>query len=124
MAEENTTILELDTSTFEALKQGGYFAVSILGHTYKVALSELEGVGASDHKVCVQQGDEAGFLANVLVPDGDAITLTPLNGTLRIGVNLTGESDPKLATLPESDIDSETSNYGSYQLKQGAEELV
>ena len=120
MAEENTTILELDTSTFEALKQGGYFAVSILGHTYKVALSELEGVGASDHKVCVQQGDEAGFLANVLVPDGDAITLTPLNGTLRIGVNLTGESDPKLATLPESDIDSETSNYGSYQLKQGA----
>ena len=124
MAEENTTILELDTSTFEALKQGGYFAVSILGHTYKVALSDLEGVGASDHKVCVQQGDEAGFLANVLVPDGDAITLTPLNGTLRIGVNLTGESDPKLATLPESDIDSETSNYGSYQLKQGAEELV
>lgn len=124
MAEENTTILQLDTNTFEALKQGGFFAVSILGHTYKVALSELEGVGASDHKVCVQQGDEAGFLANVLVPDGDAITLTPLNGTLRIGVNMTGESDPKLATLPESDIDSETSNYGSYQLKQGAEELV
>ena len=89
MAEEDTTILELDTNTFEALKQGGYFAVSILGHTYKVALSDLEGVGASDHKVCVQQGDEAGFLANVLVPDGDAITLTPLNGTLRIGVNLT-----------------------------------
>ena len=57
MAEENTTILELDTSTFEALKQGGYFAVIILGYTHKVRLSEPEGVGSSDHKVFFQQGD-------------------------------------------------------------------
>ena len=123
MAEERTKILELDTETFENLKQGGFLPVSVQGHTYKVALSEFGDAGTNDHKVCVENGDTPRFLADALVSDSDELTFTALNGILRIGLNLTGESDPKLGTMPESNIDSETSNYGSYQLKQGAQQL-
>jgi len=88
-----------------------------------MAWAEASETGSSDHKVCVQQGDSADFLANVLKSDADEITLTPMNGTLRIGLNLTGESDPKLTTMPESEIDNSTSNYGAYGLQEGFEEL-
>lgn len=79
--------------------------------------------GSSDHKVSIDEDSVAGFLKDILVSDADEITLTPMNGTLRIGLNLTGESDPKLTTMPESEIDSNTNNYGAYGLQDGFEEL-
>lgn len=84
---------------------------------------EDDSEGSSDHKVSVDADSVAGFLKDILVSDADEITLTPMNGTLRIGVNLTGESDPKLTTMPESEIDNSTSNYGAYGLQEGFEEL-
>lgn len=78
---------------------------------------------SGDHKVSIDEDSVAGFLKDILVSDADEITLMPMNGTLRIGLNLTGESDPKLTTMPESEIDSNTNNYGAYGLQDGFEEL-
>lgn len=84
---------------------------------------EDSGEGESDHKVSVDADSVAGFLKDILVSDADEITLTPANGTLRLGLNLTGESDPKLATMSECEINSASSNYGAYGLHDGFEEL-
>jgi len=83
------------------------------------------GGGSGDNnKVAAQSGATPNYLNQVLVPDTDEIVLTPVGNQLRLGVNLTGESDPKLATMGEIDINSATSNYGNYALTPAFEKLV
>ena len=67
---------------------------------------------ANDHKVSVAEGTTPNYLQNVLVSDAEEITFTKVDNQLRIGLNLTGESDPKLTTLNESQINDTTDNYG------------
>lgn len=105
--------------------------------TYKAKLSSLYinelsggnggsggGTGTSDHKVAVDANANADYLGNVLVSDCDEIEVKKIDNQLRLGINLTGESDPKIATMPESAVNSATSNYGSYGLNAGYTDLV
>jgi len=69
---------------------------------------------ANDHKVSVAEGENPDYLQQVLVSDSDEITLAKVDSQLRIGLNLTGESDPKLTTMNESQINDSTNNYGSW----------
>lgn len=105
--------------------------------TYKAKLSSLYineisggnggsggGTGTSDHKVAVDASANADYLGNVLVSDCDEIEVKKIDNQLRLGINLTGESDPKIATMPESAVNSATSNYGSYGLNAGYTDLV
>jgi len=82
------------------------------------------GGGSGDNdKVAVESGAVAGFLKDVLVSASDMVTLVPSGNRLLVNVNLDYSSDPKLATMDESQVDGATSNYGSYQLKSGADKL-
>lgn len=65
-------------------------------------------------KVAVVSGATPGYLSEVLKSDTDNVELKVFENQLRIGLNLSGESDPKLKTIDESLIDSNTENYGSY----------
>lgn len=69
---------------------------------------------ANDHKVSVAEGENPDYLQQVLVSDAEEVTLTKVDSQLRIGLNLTGESDPKLTTMNESQINDSTNNYGSW----------
>ena len=79
---------------------------------------------AGDGKVAVNTGKTADYLKNVLVSDCDEISLTEVGNQYRVGINLGGESDPKLSTMDEFAINSATSNYGSYGLNQGYSRLI
>lgn len=68
----------------------------------------------NDHKVSVAEDTNPDYLQQVLVSDAEEVTLTKVDSQLRIGLNLTGESDPKLATMNESQINDSTNNYGSW----------
>ena len=65
-------------------------------------------------KVAVVSGATPGYLSEVLKADTDNVEIKVFENQLRIGLNLSGESDPKLKTIDESLIDSNTENYGSY----------
>lgn len=83
------------------------------------------GGGSGDNdKVAVDAGAIAGYLKEVLVSASDMVTLVPSGNRLLVNVNLDYSSDPKLATMIESQVDGATSNYGGYQLKTGVDKLV
>lgn len=83
------------------------------------------GGGSGDNdKVAVAEGAVAGFLKDVLVSASDMVSLVPSGNKLMVNVNLDYSSDPKLATMTESQVDGATSNYGGYQLKTGVDKLV
>lgn len=84
--------------------------------------SSGDGSGDND-KVAVAEGAVAGFLKDVLVSASDMLSLVPSGNKLMVNVNLDYSSDPKLATMTESQVDGATSNYGGYQLKSGADKL-
>ena len=75
-------------------------------------------------KVAVESGASAGFLKDVLVSDSDLVELVPVGNQLRVQLNLEYSADPKIATLDESQVNSATANYGSYELQSGAERLA
>lgn len=73
------------------------------------------GSGSSDDgKVAVASGATSGYLSEVLKSDTDTVELNVVGNELRVGLNLSGESDPKLKTIDESLINANTLNYGSY----------
>lgn len=89
------------------------------------ALIGGSGGGSSDNdKVAVDSTATAGYLEDVLVSDSDLVSLIKSGNTLRVNVNTEFSADPKLSTMNESQIDSATSNYGSYSLQSGANKLV
>jgi hypothetical protein len=81
-----------------------------------IDLLETEsGGGTGDNDmVSVASGTTPGYLSDVLKPDTDNVELKRVGNEMRIGINLSGESDPKLKTIDESLINSNTDNYGSY----------
>lgn len=81
------------------------------------------GSGDND-KVAVDANSTAGYLENVLVSNSDLVSLVKVGNQLRVNVNTEYSSDPKLTTMNESQIDSSTSNYGSYALQTGATKLI
>lgn len=81
------------------------------------------GGSGNNDKVAVAEGAVAGFLKDVLVSASDMVSLVPRGNRLLVNVNLDYSSDPKLATMDESQVDGATSNYGGYQLKSGADKL-
>lgn len=82
------------------------------------------GGGSGDNdKVAVNAGAVAGYLKDVLVSASDMVSLVPSGNKLMVNVNLDYSSDPKLATMTESQVDGATSNYGGYQLKSGVDKL-
>ena len=98
--------------------------LKVLDSDGEIGWGDADGCGAND-KVAVDSTTTAGYLEDVLKSEDDnLITITKVNGQLRIGLNLSGESDPKLSTMPESLINGSTSNYGAYALQEGAEKLV
>lgn len=111
-----------------------YERVSSRTHTVSVRYSILYGVvggsrggggGSGDNdKVAVEKGKTAGYLKDILVSASDMVTLVPSGNRLVVNVNLDYSSDPKLATMDESQVDAATSNYGGYQLNSGYSQLV
>lgn len=78
-------------------------------------LETESGGGSGDNdKVSAASGTTPGYLSEVLKADTDNVEIKVVGNEVRIGLNLTGESDPKLKTVDESLIDANTSNYGSY----------
>lgn len=87
------------------------------------AIGSGSGSGDND-KVAVDANTTAGYLEDILVSDSDLVSLIKSGNTLRVNVNTDYSSDPKLSTMNESQIDSATSNYGSYALQDGVDKLV
>lgn len=81
------------------------------------------GGGGDNDKVAVAAGAVAGYLKDVLISASDMVSLVPSGNHLVVNVNLDYSSDPKLTTMNESQVDAATSNYGSYQLKEGVDKL-
>ena len=77
----------------------------------KNRLTALEegGTGQESGKVKVD-------VENLLLTESDSspMTIQKIGGKLYFGVNLEGESDPKLKTIDESAINANTGNYGSW----------
>lgn len=86
---------------------------SLLDTGTDLLATESGGSGAND-RVSAASGTTPGYLSEVLKADTDTVELNVVGDQLRLGLNLTGESDPKLKTVDESLIDANTSNYGSY----------
>jgi hypothetical protein len=82
------------------------------------------GGGSGDNdKVAIAAGAVAGYLKDVLISASDMVSLVPNGNRLLVNVNLDYSSDPKLQTMNESQVDAATSNYGSYQLREGVDKL-
>ena len=75
---------------------------------------EFADVPSADGKVRATAKSVEGYLSEILKADTDNVEIKVVGNEGRIGLNLTGESDPKLKTVDESLIDANTSNYGSY----------
>lgn len=84
----------------------------------KNRLTALEegGTGQESGKVKVDAEGIADYLENLLLTESDTspLTIQKIGGKLYFGVNLEGESDPKLKTIDESAINANTGNYGSW----------
>lgn len=84
----------------------------------KNRLTALEdgGTGHESGKVKVDAEGIADYLENLLLTESDTspLTIQKVGGKLYFGVNLEGESDPKLKTIDESAINANTGNYGSW----------
>ena len=84
------------------------------------SVSGGSGSASGDNdKVAVNAGATADYLENVLVSASDLVTLAVQNGKMYVNVNTEYSSDPKLVTMDESEVNSATSNYGSYNLNSG-----
>lgn len=84
-------------------------------------VTELEnGGGAGEGKAKVDAESLAGYLGDLLLTESESspLTIQKINGKLYFGVNLEGESDPKLKTIDESEVNSNTSNYGSWWVSE------
>lgn len=81
------------------------------------------GGGGENDKVAAKSGTAAGYLSDVLKSDSDSLEFNVIGNQMRASLNLSGESDPKIATCDEANINSATSNYGGYALKSGYERL-
>lgn len=90
---------------------------------HSVVAGSVNGSGDND-KVAVDADAEPNYLENVLVSNSDLVSLVKVGNQLRVNVNTEYSSDPKLTTMDESQIDSATSNYGSYQLQSSATKLI
>lgn len=90
---------------------------------HSIVARSVNGSGDND-KVAVDANAEPNYLENVLVSDSDLVSLVKVGNQLRVNVNTEYSSDPKLTTIDESQIDSATSNYGSYSLQTGATKLI
>lgn len=88
------------------------------------SVSGGSGGSGDNDKVAVDANSTAGYLENVLVSNSDLVSLVKVGDQLRVNVNTEYSSDPKLTTMNESQIDSSTSNYGSYALQTGATKLI
>lgn len=77
---------------------------------------EEGGTGQESGKVKVDAEGIADYLENLLLTESDTspLTIQKIGGKLYFGVNLEGESDPKLKTIDESAINANTGNYGSW----------
>lgn len=86
--------------------------------TIKNRLTALEegGAGQESGKVKVDAEGIADYLENLLLTESDTspLTIQKVGGKLYFGVNMEGESDPKLKTIDESAINANTGNYGSW----------
>lgn len=99
---------------------------------YPIVYLFIHSTGASgsgnssgdNNKVAVADGAVPNYLENVLVSNSDLVSLIKVGNQLRVNVNTEYSSDPKLTTMNESQIDSSTTNYGSYQLQTGATKLI
>ena len=84
----------------------------------KNRLTALEegGTGQESGKVKVDAEGVDDYLENLLLTESDSspMTIQKIGGKLYFGVNLEGESDPKLKTIDESAINANTGNYGSW----------
>lgn len=84
----------------------------------KNRLTALEegGTGHESGKAKVDAEGIADYLENLLLTESDTspLTIQNIGGKLYFGVNLEGESDPKLKTIDESAINANTGNYGSW----------
>ena len=82
----------------------------------KNRLTALEegGTGQESGKVKVDAEGVDDYLENLLLTESDSspMTIQKIGGKLYFGVNLEGESDPKLKTIDESAINANTGNYG------------
>lgn len=100
---------------FEASDEASITMVTVNFSGYVTSKITPYGSGTSgDGKVSVADGTTPGFLSEVLKADTDTVELNVVGNELRMGLNLSGESDPKLKTIDESLINANTSNYGSY----------
>lgn len=75
---------------------------------------EFADAPSADGKVRATAESVAGYLSEILKADTDNVEIKAVGNVVRIGLNLSGESDPKLKTVDESLINANTSNYGSY----------
>lgn len=100
---------------FEASDEASITMVTVNFSGYVTSKITPYGSGTSgDGKVSVADGTTPGFLSEVLKADTDTVELNVVGNELRMGLNLSGESDPKLKTIDESLINANTLNYGSY----------
>lgn len=81
--------------------------------------TETGGGTGNNDMVSVAAGTTPGYLYDVMKSDTDNLELNVVGDQLRIGLNLSGESDPKITTCDEANVNSATSNYGSYALNSG-----
>ena len=97
---------------------------SLVIDIHSVVAGTSSSSGSSDNdKVAVDDNATPGYLEDVLVSDSDLVSLVKSGNQLRVNVNTEYTSDPKLSTMNESQIDSATSNYGSYSLNTGITQL-
>lgn len=85
--------------------------------------TETGGGTGNNDMVSVAAGTTPGYLSDVLKSDTDNLELNVVGNQLRLNLNLSGESDPKIATCDEANINSATSNYGGYALNSGYDRL-
>lgn len=100
---------------FEASNETSIDTVTVNFSGHVTSKTTPYGSGTSgDGKVSAANGTTPGFLSEVLKADTDTVELNVVGNELRMGLNLSGESDPKLKTIDESLINANTLNYGSY----------
>lgn len=105
----NATVDKIEFTYVNSQQQLCYYSLSSdLTWTH-----EISSV-VNDHKVSVAEDTDPDYLQEVLVSDVNELTFTKVDNQLRVGLNLTGESDPKLTTMCESQINDSTSNYGNW----------
>lgn len=107
-SDSSLTVTETETST---------------GRTIDISIASSDETSTAG-KVAVDSESDAGYLEDIIVSDSDALTILNVSGQLRLSLNLELTSDPKIETCHESQINTASSNYGSYTLSKGYERIV